>query len=125
MIQKQTFVMTLMNMFTHIHKSTHLYATPEAEPRGILLIKEKKILFRYVGLDPATVELVEKCNRIEVVMMLSGARESITLRRAERNRKKRYEKLPEIHKRAFEKGLFETEHACYNREFEPYYLNKN
>jgi len=31
--------MTLMNMFTHIHKVTYLYATPEAEPRGILLIK--------------------------------------------------------------------------------------
>ena len=26
-------------MFTHIHKSTYLYATPETEPRGILLIK--------------------------------------------------------------------------------------
>ena len=33
--------MTLMNMFTHIHKVTYLYATPEAEPRGILLIKSK------------------------------------------------------------------------------------
>jgi hypothetical protein len=28
-------------MFTHIHKVTYLYATPEAEPRGILLIKPK------------------------------------------------------------------------------------
>jgi len=34
--------MTLMNMFTHIHKVTYLYATPEAEPRGILLIKAAK-----------------------------------------------------------------------------------
>ena len=34
--------MTLVNMFTHKYKNTYLYATPEAEPRGILLIKEFK-----------------------------------------------------------------------------------
>jgi len=39
MIQKQAFVMTFVNMFTHVHKYKYLYATPEAEPRGILLIK--------------------------------------------------------------------------------------
>src|SRR5680860_1534895 len=30
MIEQQTLIMTLMNMFTHIHKVTYLYATPEA-----------------------------------------------------------------------------------------------
>ncbi len=35
--------MTLMNIFTHKNKSTYLYATPEAEPRGILSIKENKL----------------------------------------------------------------------------------
>lgn len=39
MVKKQTFVMTFMDMFTHNHKYKYLYATPEAEPRGILLIK--------------------------------------------------------------------------------------
>jgi len=39
MIKKQTLVMTFMDMFTHNHKYKYLYATPEAEPRGILLIK--------------------------------------------------------------------------------------
>jgi len=34
MIQKQTLVVALMDMLTHIHKSTYLYATPEAEPSG-------------------------------------------------------------------------------------------
>lgn len=36
MIQKQAFVVALVNMFTHPHKNKHHYATPEAEPRGIL-----------------------------------------------------------------------------------------
>jgi len=49
MIQKQTLVVALMDMLTHIHKSTYLYATPEAEPRGILLIKEAFKLKLYEG----------------------------------------------------------------------------
>lgn len=85
----------------------------------------EKILIRYVGLDPANIEIEDKCKKIEVVMMLSGARESITLKRAEKNRKKRYDKLPKLHKRAFEKGIFETEEPCYNRKYEPYYLDND
>ncbi|MGK0495585.1 MAG: hypothetical protein ACJAU2_001978 [Maribacter sp.] len=42
MIQKQAFVVTLVNMFAHTHKCNYHYATPEAEPRGILLIKKQK-----------------------------------------------------------------------------------
>ncbi|HCE54351.1 MAG: substrate-binding domain-containing protein [Lutibacter sp.] len=45
--------MTLRNMLTHIHKPTYYYATPEAEPRGILLIKDLDSSFisekRYLG----------------------------------------------------------------------------
>lgn len=36
MIQKQAFIMAFMNMFAHTHKNTYHYATPEAEPLGIL-----------------------------------------------------------------------------------------
>lgn len=88
-------------------------------------ISEKKISFGSVGLYPTTIKFEGKCDKIEVVMMLSGARESISLRRAERKRKKRFKKLPEIHKQAFEKGIFETEYPCYKREFEPFYLKEN
>ena len=88
-------------------------------------VSQKKILFGYVGLEPTTIELVDTCDNIEVVMMVSWTYDFITLRHAERKRKKRYKKLPEIHRQAFEKGIFKTEKACYNREFEPFYLDKN
>ena len=81
-------------------------------------LSEKKILFRYVGVEPATIELVDKCDKIEVVLMLFVTYDFITLKRVERKMKKRYKKLPEIHKQAFEKGIFETENACYNRKFQ-------
>ena len=80
-----------------------------------------KILFRYVGLESTTIELVDKCDEVEVVMMLSSTYDFITLKKVDRLRMKRFMKLPELHKEAFEKGIFETEYACYNRKFEPFY----
>jgi hypothetical protein len=88
-------------------------------------VSEKIILFRAVGLDPATIKLVDKCDKVEVVMMLTGTYDFMTLKRVDRKREKRFKKLPEIHKQAFEKGVFKTEYACYNREFEPYFLDDN
>ncbi|HEY9185820.1 MAG TPA: carboxypeptidase-like regulatory domain-containing protein [Salegentibacter sp.] len=85
----------------------------------------KKISFRYVGVDPTSIEVSEECDKTEVVMMLTGTDDFKTLKRAERKRKKRYKKLPEIHRKAFLNGIFETAKACFNREFEPYYLDGN
>ena len=87
-------------------------------------VSVKKILFGFVGLDPATIELVDKCDKIEVVMMYTYTYDFITLKRSERKREKRYNKLPELHKQAFEKGIFETDNACYIRKFESYFLQK-
>lgn len=86
---------------------------------------EKKISFSSVGCYPTTIELEGECDQIEVVMMLSGGREFTSLRRADKQLKKRFENLPTIHKQAFDMGVFETENACYKREFEPFYVNEN
>jgi hypothetical protein len=87
-------------------------------------ISEKKILFRAVGLDPATIELRDKCYIVEVVMMLSGTYDFITLKKVDKLRMKRFKELPELHKEAFEKGIFKTEYTCYNYEFESHYKKK-
>jgi hypothetical protein len=88
-------------------------------------ISKKKITFVFIGVESTTIELVDKCDNIEVVMMSIYTYDFMTLKGAERMRKKRYKKLPEIHKQAFEKSIFETEYACYNREFESFYLQEN
>jgi len=88
-------------------------------------VSEKQILFKDVGLEPTIIELVDECDKIEVVIMLSSTYDFITLKRVDRKRKKRYKKLPEIHKQAFEKGIFKTESACYKREFESFYLKED
>lgn len=81
-------------------------------------ISEKKISFVYVGMESATVELIDKCEKIELVMMYRYYYDFISLKQIEKERKKRYKKLSIIHKEAFEKGIFETEYACFIRKFE-------
>ncbi|CAN5388991.1 hypothetical protein BH09BAC6_BH09BAC6_06310 [soil metagenome] len=81
----------------------------------------KKISFESVGLDPATVRLVDKCDEVEVVMMLRGTYDFITLKRVDKLRMKTFMKLPKLHKEAFEKGIFKTDKACYTQEFISYY----
>ena len=87
-------------------------------------VSEKKILFMFLGLEPAIIEFEDKCDEVEVVMMLSGTYDFITLKKVDRFRMKRFKKLPELHKEAFEKGIFKTVKACYTREFIPDYKKK-
>ncbi|WPU95848.1 hypothetical protein SNE25_09995 [Mucilaginibacter sabulilitoris] len=84
-------------------------------------ISVKKISFESVGLDIATIELVDKCNEVEVVMMLRGTYDFTTTKRVDKLRMKTFKKLPQLHKEAFEKGIFKTDKACYAQEFIPYY----
>jgi len=87
-------------------------------------VSEKKLLFSTVGLDPATIELLDKCDEVEVIMMLSSTYDFITLKKVDRLQMKRFKKLPELHREAFEKGIFKTDKACYKQEFIPYYKKK-
>jgi hypothetical protein len=85
-------------------------------------ISVKKLLFSTVGIELASIEL-DKCNEVEVVMMSRGTYDFITLKKVDRLRMKKFKKLPELHKEAFEKGIFKTGNACYTQEFIPYYKN--
>ena len=87
-------------------------------------VSVKKILFRYIGLEATTIELMDKCDEVEVVMMLSSSYDFITLKKVDRLRMKRFKQLPEKHKEAFEKGIFKTDMACYTQEFIPDYKKK-
>jgi len=86
-------------------------------------VSEKKIMFMFLGLEPAIIEL-DKCDEVEVVMMLSSTYDFISLKKVDRLRMKRFKKLPKLHKEAFGKGLFKTEKSCYTRVFIPYYKKR-
>jgi hypothetical protein len=87
-------------------------------------VSVKKILFLYIGLEPTTIALMDKCDEVDVVMISSGSYDFMSLKKVDRLRMKRFMQLPELHKEAFEKGIFKTDTACYTQELIPYYKKK-
>jgi len=87
-------------------------------------VSVNKILFRVVGLEPANIELADTCNEVEVIMMASFTYDFKALKKVDRLRMKRFKKLPELHREAFEKGLFKTDKACYAQAFIPNYKKR-
>jgi len=116
------FLETLPNVSIIINDSIEI---GETDFDGVFKIElplyMKKISFRFVGLEPTIIDITSKCVEIEVVLMSSGTYDLMTLKKADRLRMKRFKKLPSLHKEAFDKGLFNTEKACYSREFISYY----
>lgn len=87
-------------------------------------ISVKKVLFMVLGMETTSMELLDRCKEIEVVIMSSYTYDFMPLKKVDRHRKKRFNKLPELRKEAFEKGIFKTANACAIQEFIPYYKKK-
>jgi hypothetical protein len=87
-------------------------------------VSVENIMFSSIGLEQSSIELVNNCDQVEVVMLLRSTYDFIALKRVDRLRLKRFKKLPELHKEAFEKGIFKTEKACYRQVFIPDYPKK-
>jgi len=83
-------------------------------------VYENKLLFRFIGLEPLNITLTGECKKLEIVMILESTYDFITLKKADKLRKKRLNKTQKYHKLAFEKGIFETDRACYVQEIIPY-----
>ncbi|HLN95631.1 MAG TPA: hypothetical protein VK183_08340 [Flavobacterium sp.] len=78
----------------------------------------KKLSFRFIGLETTNVQLIDNCDEVEIVMMLGMHYDFITPKKVDRRRKKRFTRLPELHKKAFNDGIFKTDRACYIQKFE-------
>jgi hypothetical protein len=83
-------------------------------PRNI-----QTLVFDYIGLEWTLIKLNADCDTVEVVMMGSATYDFTSARKIDRLRLRRFNKLPELHLQAYEKGLFFKESACYSQEFMP------
>ena len=78
-----------------------------------------KIVFAYIGYELTNVELSDSCSHVEVILLPDAHYDFMSNRKIDRLRKKEFDKLPQLHLTAIEKGLFTNEIICYSREFEP------
>lgn len=81
----------------------------------------QKLLFTSVGFEQISINSIDKCDEVELVMMLSSTYDFMTFKQIDKYRMRDFKKLPKLHKQAFEKGIFRTDKACYRQEFKPYY----
>jgi len=81
--------------------------------------KIDKLLLSWIGMEWITIQLSPDCNNLEIIMMYDAYYDFMSSKKIDRLRKKRFEKLPELHQLAFNKGLFKTDKACFKQDFVP------
>lgn len=87
----------------------------------IKLAKEtEKIIFAGIGYEWATIKIPNDCKNPEILLFLESTYDFMSSKKIDRLRKKRFEKLPELHLKAFKNGLFKSNTPCVIRNFEPY-----
>ena len=85
----------------------------------------KKLLVGYLGMEWTNIELKKGCSSIDIIMMYNVIYDFISLKRIHRKRLRRFKLLPEIHQKAYEKGIFSTPLPCYKMEFEEFKSRKS
>jgi hypothetical protein len=79
-----------------------------------------QLMFWFVGMEPLTIKFSDNCNKLELIMMYGVHYDFISLRKADRLRKKRFDKLPDVRRKAFEQGIFKSDSLNYSQEFDSY-----
>jgi hypothetical protein len=82
--------------------------------------ESNKLVFGFLGCEFARIELSDSCNYVEIILLYSGTYDFMSNRKIDKDRKKRFDNLSQLHLTAIDKGLFKNETICYSREFEPY-----
>lgn len=70
-----------------------------------------------VGLEWKFIKLRNECSQIDIVLISHSSYDFMTLQEVDRLRKKEFKKLPKLHARAFEQGIFTTQKPCYDDIF--------
>ena len=78
-----------------------------------------KLIFAGVGYEWATLTVPNECENLDIILFMASTYDFMSPRKVDRLRKKEFDKLPELHSKAFQKGLFKTEKPCFIRKFEP------
>ena len=81
----------------------------------------RKITFSFVGLEETQIIFNSGCSKLEIVMLFSGGDCFAKPKKNERIRKKRFNKLSSFYRQAYEKGIFESDTACGEIQFIPWF----
>ena len=79
--------------------------------------KTNQLMFQFLGMESISIEFPKNCEKLEVIMMYEYTYSFMSLRKADRLRKKRFKKLSKIREKAYKNGIFESKSLNYEQEF--------
>lgn len=79
-----------------------------------------QLLFSFIGFEWTTVQVPNNCDNLEIIMMMDGTYDFVTVKTVNRKRYKRFRKLNDRHREAFEKGIFKSKTPCVTYTFNKY-----
>lgn len=80
-------------------------------------VRVKSLVFEGVGMETIQLSLNDSCDRLELVMLYRATYDFISLKKADKLRKKEFNKLPEFRRKAFESGVFVSDKVCFKQDF--------
>ena len=70
-----------------------------------------------VGREWKSLDIFDSCSNLEIILLPRHTYDFMMPARVDRIRKKQFDKLPALHKSAFEKSVFKSEKPCYVDKF--------
>jgi hypothetical protein len=81
----------------------------------------KSLAIGDIGFESASINLTDSCTQLDIILLFQWTHDFISLKKADKLRMKQFKKLPELHFTAYQKGIFQSDSACYTQNFIPYY----
>jgi CarboxypepD_reg-like domain len=103
------------------NKDTILFGKTDINGRFKIKIPQQTqtLFLNWVGFERTNIKLKTDCDTLEIIMLYAGTYDFMSPKKIDRQRLKQFNKLPELHLQAYDKGLFSKETICYSNEFEP------
>ena len=77
----------------------------------------KSLIVASVNMEWKSLDISDSCSNLDIILVPSGNYDFMTAGKVDRLRKKEFDKLPALHKAAFERGLFKSAKLCYVDKF--------
>ena len=79
----------------------------------------KQLIFAGLGYEWTKITVPENCENLEIILLREVVYDFMSSNKIDRLRKKRFDKISELHSHAFNKGLFKTDKECFKQKFDP------
>ena len=102
-------------------KDTTLIGTTDFDGYFEVNISENtsELIFAWLLHEWAYISVPEDCDYLEVILLEGNSYDFMSSTKVDRLRRKQFERLSELHKKAFKSGFFKSEKPCFNQTFKP------